>query len=49
MFHKVSGHQVFKIHKNLNLNHKNSMLIKIQPDATVCGYLSTAKSLYMYL
>ena len=24
------------------------MLIKIQPDATVCGYLLTAKSLYMF-
>jgi len=24
------------------------MLIKIQPDATVCGYLFTAKSLYMF-
>jgi len=24
------------------------MLIKIQPDATVCRYLFTAKSLYMY-
>ena len=26
----------------------NSMLIKIQPDATVCRYLFTAKSLYMF-
>ena len=25
------------------------MLIKIQPDATVCRYLFTAKSLYMFL
>ena len=25
--------------------HRNSMLIKIQPDATVCRYLFTAKSL----
>ena len=24
------------------------MLIKFQPDATVCGYLFTAKSLYMF-
>jgi len=24
------------------------MLIKIQPDATLCGYLFTAKSLYMF-
>jgi len=24
------------------------MLIKIQPDETVCGYLFTAKSLYMF-
>jgi len=28
--------------------HNNSMLIKIQPDATVCRYLFTAKSLYMF-
>ena len=28
--------------------HRNSTLIKIQPDATVCGYLFTAKSLYMF-
>ena len=26
----------------------NSMLIKNQPDATVCRYLFTAKSLYMF-
>jgi hypothetical protein len=25
-----------------------SMLIKVQPDATVCRYLFTAKSLYMF-
>jgi hypothetical protein len=25
-----------------------SMLIKIQPDATVCGYIFTAESLYMF-
>ena len=25
-----------------------SMLIKIQPDATVCRYLFTAKSLYLF-
>jgi len=25
------------------------MIIKIQPDATVCRYLFTAKSLYMFL
>ena len=25
-----------------------AMLIKIQPDATVCRYLFTAKSLYMF-
>jgi hypothetical protein len=24
------------------------MLIKVQPDATVCSYLFTAKSLYMF-
>ena len=28
--------------------HRNSKLIKIQPDATVCRYLFTAKSLYMF-
>ena len=28
--------------------HRNSVLIKIQPDATVCIYLFTAKSLYMF-
>ena len=28
--------------------HRNAMLIKIQPDATVCRYLFTAKSLYMF-
>jgi len=28
--------------------HHNSVLIKIQPDATVCRYLFTAKSLYMF-
>jgi len=28
--------------------HHNSMLIKIQPDATICRYLFTAKSLYMF-
>ena len=28
--------------------HRNSMLIKIQPDATACRYLFTAKPLYMF-
>jgi len=28
--------------------HLSSMLIKIQPDATLCRYLLTAKSLYMF-
>ena len=28
--------------------HHNSMLTKIQPDATVCRYLFIAKSLYMF-
>jgi len=28
--------------------HRSSVLIKIQPDATVCRYLFTAKSLYMF-
>jgi len=27
---------------------KYSILIKIQPDATLCRYLFTAKSLYMF-
>ena len=27
---------------------RNSMLIKIQPDATVCRYLFTAKLLFMF-
>jgi len=28
--------------------HRNSMLIKVKPDATVCRYLFIAKSLYMF-
>ena len=28
--------------------YRNSVLIKIQPDATVCRYLFTAKSLYIF-
>jgi len=28
--------------------HHNSLLIKFQPDAKVCRYLFTAKSLYMF-
>jgi hypothetical protein len=28
--------------------HHNSILIKIQPDATVCRYLFPAKSLHMF-
>ena len=28
--------------------HRNSLLIKIQLDATVCRYLFTAKLLYMF-
>ena len=28
--------------------HRNSLLIEIQPDSTVCRYLFTAKSLYMF-
>jgi len=28
--------------------HRNSLLIKIQPDATICRYLFTAKLLYMF-
>jgi len=28
--------------------HRNSILIKIQPDPTVCRYLFTAKLLYMF-
>jgi len=30
------------------IHHSESMLIKIQPDATVCRYLFTAKLLYMF-
>jgi len=32
----------------LHLENITVMLIKIQPDATVCKYLFTAKSLYMF-
>jgi len=28
--------------------HLNSVLIKVQPDATICRYLFTAKLLYMF-
>jgi len=28
--------------------HRNSILIKIQPDEAVCRYLYTAKSFYMF-
>jgi len=35
----------FKLHGSV---YRNSMLIKIQTDATVCRYLFTAKSLYMF-
>ena len=28
--------------------HRNSLLIKIQPDATVCRYLFTAELFYMF-
>jgi len=28
--------------------HRNSKLINIQPDTTVCRYLFTAESLYMF-
>ena len=28
--------------------HRNSVLIKFQPDATVCSYYFSAKSLYMF-
>jgi len=38
-------HVFFKAHGSV---HRNSMLIKIQPDATVCRYLFTAKLLYMF-
>ena len=30
------------------IEYQCSMLIKVQPDATVCRYLFTAKSLYMF-
>jgi hypothetical protein len=36
---------VFSAHGSV---HRNSMSIKIQPDATVCRYLFTAESLYMF-
>jgi len=39
------AHMVFYSHGSV---HHNSVLIKIQPDATVCRYLFTAKSLYMF-
>ena len=32
----------------INKHKLKSLLIKIQPDATVCRYLFTAKSLYMF-
>ena len=35
----------FKAHGSL---HRNSILINIQPDATVCRYLFTVKLLYMF-
>ena len=35
----------FKAHGSV---HRNSVLIKIQPDAKLCRYLFTAKSLYMF-
>jgi len=31
-----------------NIRSSNLILIKIQPDATICRYLFTAKSLYMF-
>jgi len=34
--------------KHFGKHCHNSMLIKIQPDATVCRYLFTAESLYMF-
>jgi len=36
---------VFQAHGSV---HRNAISIKIQPDATVCRYLFTAKSLYMF-
>ena len=35
----------FKAHGSV---HRNSILIRIQPDATVCRYLFIAESLYMF-
>jgi len=32
----------------MGMKYKTVMLIKIQPDATVCRYLFTAKSVYMF-
>jgi len=37
--------RIMEIHSSV---HHNSVLTKIQPDATVCRYLFTAKSLYMF-
>jgi len=41
---------VTKKNSNYTVPHtqKNAMLIKIQPDATVCRYLFTAKLLFMF-
>jgi len=36
------------IANTLNVKNMLSLLIKIQPDATVCRYLYTAKSLYTF-
>jgi len=44
MQHKAI-HLFFSAHGSV---HRNSMLVKIQPDATVRRYLFTAKSLYMF-
>jgi len=45
---KAMTGKVGKLQKCVNVNTVISMLIKIQPDATVCRYLCTAKSLYMF-
>jgi len=42
---RVSGWDLFV---DLYFDGFSSVLIKIQPDATVCRYLFTAKSLYMF-
>ena len=39
---------LFNVYFENHTTNMNSVLIKIEPDATVCRYLFTAKSLYMF-